>query len=214
MSAFAKLKQSPSYQEVHDKICAGVAIERIAEWLQEEKGEFTNIKRPSLVRQLYRYKESIPATKLADAGLPSHLWKKIEGMKRGVNELEELEKLYLLQLQRIALGVDTEEKIKFLNKAIRKELELAADLLGRMAELKMKLGLYDEAPTKFHLTGEFTHREALEKLDPDQRRKLGEATQPLLEILRKKVAELVSQNSGSALPAGEEIQDAEYEVVG
>ena len=69
-----------------------------------------DIKRESLVRKLYRYKSSLPPAEIVKEP-PVYVQKAIEKMTRGVNEIEELEKLYLLQLKRISIDAETESKI-------------------------------------------------------------------------------------------------------
>ena len=71
--------------------------------------------------------------------------KAIEKLKRGVNEIEELEHLYLFQLKRISIDAETEEKINKLFSGTAREIQLAADLLTRMLDKKMELGPHRQA---------------------------------------------------------------------
>ena len=117
-----------------------IAVEELAKWIQEDRMQMTDIKRDSLVRQLYRYKAAIPPGEIAEVE-PMFFAKSIEKLKRGVNEIEELEKLYLFQLRRISMDGATEEKINKLFSGMNKEIQLAADLLNKLIEKKMELGI-------------------------------------------------------------------------
>lgn len=153
-TAFKKLKELECFPEIDAKIKAGVAIEEITRWLQEDMFEMTDIQYESLKRQLYRYKSSLPPAELLQAKEPDlYVRKAIEKMKRGVQEVDELEKLYLLQLQRISRDAQTEEKINKLFDSTSREIQLAITLLNKMVEVKAKLGLIDTTPDKVHVTG-------------------------------------------------------------
>lgn len=149
---FQKLKSLPYYDELKKKIIAGIAPEEVARWIQEDMMGYLDAKRDSLARQLYRFKASIPPGELLREP-PMHIRKRIEKLKHGVNEIEELEKLYLLQLTRVNMDVQTEEKINKLFAGTSREIQLAADLLIKMMEKKMSLGILSEMPQKHEFSG-------------------------------------------------------------
>lgn len=157
-SGFKRLKDLECFPEVEAKIKAGVSPDEVARWLQEDMFQLGDIQRESVKRQLYRYKASLPPSELLKA-TPEPMWvtKAIEKMKRGINELEELEKLYLLQLQRISRDAETEAKINKLFKGTNKEIQLATDLLEMMLKLKMELGILDKQPSKMLIDGIVGH---------------------------------------------------------
>jgi hypothetical protein len=151
---FKKLKSSPHFPEIEIRIKAGVAPEEVARWLQEDVLQYTDIQRDSLKRQLYRYKAALPAHELLKA-TEEPLWIKtaIDKMRRGINELEELEKMYLLQQRRINIDAQTEDKINKLFKGTNKEIELATSLLEKMIKLKIELGILDSQPSRIQFDG-------------------------------------------------------------
>lgn len=214
--AHDKLKSLKCFPQVHDKICAGVACETVAEWIQGDCGEYTDAKIGSVIRALYRYKEDLPATALAIPE-PLHVHKKIEKLRRGVNELSELEKLYLLQIARISKAVEVEDKINFLNKDVRKEMELAKELLVEMANLKVETGLYERQGHKFTLGVEgevnHNHRQVLEEMDPDKRRKLGVVAQELLKRLTAPTEAPEAVLTDGKSDRDPETLEADFEVV-
>jgi len=219
--AFEKLRASPCFKEAHDKLEAGIAAEKVAAWAQDERNCYDGIKRDSLVRALYRYKKSeVPVTAaqiVASAdphtGKPAlTVWNRIQGMERGLNELEELEKLYILQLTRINRGVTIEETINFTNKDVRRDVELAKDILTTMTELKMKLGVYKQADHNLNITAsvQSTHHQVIESLDPSSRKQLGGVARTLLEQLTKALPPAAIPEG---IPAGGKVVEADYELV-
>ena len=49
------------FEEMDKKVKAGVSVEEIARWLQEDLMQLQDVKRETLVRQLYRYKSQFTA---------------------------------------------------------------------------------------------------------------------------------------------------------
>ena len=155
---FEKLKSLPCFSELDAKIKAGISIEEIAKWLQEDMFQMTDIQMDSLKRQLYRYKASLPPAELMNAAEDQpYVRRAVEKMKRGVNEIEELEKLYLFQLQRISRDAETESKINKLFKSTNKEIELASNMLEKIVRLKMELGVLTKSPDQLQIGGLIGH---------------------------------------------------------
>ena len=150
--AFKDLKEMPCFEEFDKKVKAGISGEEIARWLQEDMCQQMGIKRESLVRKLFRYKASLPPGDILKEP-PVYVRKAIEKMSRGVNELDELEKLYLLQLRRISIDAETESKINKLFGSTGGEIKVAVDILNSMMAKKMELGIMSKAPEQLEVTG-------------------------------------------------------------
>jgi len=190
VKAFKRLRELPFFEELDRKIKMNIAVEEIARWIQEDKMQLTDLKRESLVRQLYRYKASIPPGEIAEVE-PLFFHKAIEKLKRGVNEIEELEKLYLFQLKRISMDARTEEKINKLFSGMNKEIQLAADLLEKLIEKKMELGLLSREPQKFAFMGGVGTLNLSEgaELDDETRTRMGLIAGKLVNVLSKMMNE-------------------------
>lgn len=183
--AFKDLKAMPCFDEFDKKVKAGIALEEIGRWLQEDMFQQMDIKRDSLVRKLYRYKSSLPPADIVKEP-PIYVQKAIEKMTRGVNEIEELEKLYLLQLRRISIDADTESKINKLFSSTGGEIKIAADLLNSMMEKKMELGILSKAPEQLEVTGNFGVSNLLsEDTDEQTKAKIGLLAGKMLQVMSK-----------------------------
>ena len=155
---FKRLKELECFPQIEGKVKAGISLDEVARWIQEDLFQLTDIQRESVKRQLYRYKATLPAGELLQAtGEPLWVRKAIEKMERGIDELEELEKLYLLQLRRISGDAETEAKIGKLFKGTNKEIQLATELLEKRLKLKMDLGILDRQPSKMQIDGIIGH---------------------------------------------------------
>lgn len=186
---FSKLKSLPYFDEIDRRIRAGFAVEEVAEWMQEDLNLRTEIKRESLVRQLYRYKKDIPPAKLLTDKEPLYVRKAVEKMGRGIDELEEMKKLYLYQLKRISIDGSTEEKINKLFGSQSKEIKLAYDMLQQMMQKKMELGILSKAPEKVDVTGTMTGgilNVTPNEVDEGDKQKLGLAAGKILQALAQK----------------------------
>ncbi len=179
--AFKRLRGLYCFNEMDKKVKAGISVEEVARWLQEDLMQLPEVKRETLVRQLYRYKASLPPGQIVTAP-PLYLKRAIEKLKRGVNELEELEHLYLFQLKRISIDAETEEKINKLFSGTGREIQLAADLLTRMLDKKMELGLIDKQPEKLEISGGM--QVTGDSTDEDTRHRLGLAAGKLVDLLQ------------------------------
>jgi len=197
-----KLESLNCFGELHQKVVAGVAVENIADWVQEEKQEYLEIKRDSLVRVIYRYKSQLPPAEMVSIE-PAHMYKRIEKLRRGINEVEELEKLYLLQVTRISLGTKVEETINFLNTKLTGEVALAQSLLQSMLKAKMELGILAKMPTQVAATLDVVERNTLDSLPEDQRQRLASGAGLLLKLLAE---------PGTQEQILESIPDAEYTI--
>jgi hypothetical protein len=134
---------------------------------------------------LYRYKSSLPPAEIVKEP-PVYVQKAIEKMTRGVNEIEELEKLYLLQLRRISIDADTESKINKLFSSTGGEIKIAADLLNSMMEKKMELGILSKAPEQLEVTGNFGVSNLLsEDTDEQTKAKIGLLAGKMLQVMSK-----------------------------
>jgi hypothetical protein len=183
--AFKDLKAMPCFDEFDKKVKAGIALEEVGRWLQEDMFQQMDIKRDSLVRKLYRYKSSLPPADIVKEP-PIYVQKAIEKMTRGVNEIDELEKLYLLQLRRISIDADTESKINKLFSSTGGEIKIAADLLNSMMEKKMELGILSKAPEQLEVTGNFGVSNLLsEDTDEQTKAKIGLLAGKMLQVMSK-----------------------------
>ena len=188
--AYALLKELPYFEEIDRRIKANISISRIAKWIQEDRGGRVDVTRKSLEKQLFRYKRDLLPGEVMDKA-PLFFQKHIEKLDHGFDEIEELENLYLLQLKRIDMNIVTEVKDGKLLSGTRAEIKLAVDILDKIIECKVKLGLLDHEPQKISFTGglgvlALDGDEEEEDAESEERRlRLGLAAGKLLDALTK-----------------------------
>lgn len=137
-----RLRGLKCFAEVHDRICRGFPIPDIAKWIQEDQKEYTEVGRASVIRAIYRYKDTIPPGQVVPHAVAQKTFKKAQArVARGINELDELDKLIQLQLERIEIDTQTERDIGKLLPTTGQEVRLAGDLLRAHAKLRQELGL-------------------------------------------------------------------------
>ena len=143
-ASFHRLTSLENCAEVRRRLCAGVSCESVAEWLQDDLGLATDVSRAGLIRQLYRYRDTIPLSDRAPKQI-SRLRARIEQFTHRVNTLAECVKLYELQLTRICKLVDVEDLAEETIRALGPELDRAMKYLRQISELKGEMGR--EEPT-------------------------------------------------------------------
>jgi len=138
----ARLRLLDCFPELQAKFKRGYPPTEIAEWLQETKMECTDISRESLITSLHRYKKDLGPIPLASPVVPEVVAAAEEKIAKGLDELEELEKIFELQMCRVNIGHQFEKNSKILNRFINQEVALAAQILQKRHNIKMDLG-YD-----------------------------------------------------------------------
>ena len=149
-----KLHQLPFLEEFRVEVKKGLPIYEIARWLQEEKKVFTDTTRETLIRMIYRFKARIPVgerIKVSPRAAQAQITKErakvaleLERIDNSVDEVSEMSKLYRLQKERIEIDVARERENKKLFGATANDVRLALDMLVRLANLKMELGVYQK----------------------------------------------------------------------
>lgn len=206
-----KLRSLKCFNEVHERVLSGWAPSELARFIQETRNEYGHANRISLMQVLQRYRDSIPPAQLLAKRMPQAFQKAAEEVEEGVDELKELNKLYRLQMGRIDIDLLTEKKINKLMPTMTQEVRVAAELLGKIADLKMDLGLstrhLGQVDAEVTITTDPSKygRDSVQKVmqDPERRRKVlnvaerilglpgrSEKTQDPEEVLRDAVAEV------------------------
>lgn len=139
--SFAKLRAMQCFEEAHQMLCEGYPIKEVARFIQEDKQEYTEVKRDSLQWTLDAYRATIPKAQLVAKRMPTVFNKAAEQVRKGLDEIEELERLYQLQMERISIDAKNEKNINKLLPTMTAEIKAAKDIAVAIAELKMDLGL-------------------------------------------------------------------------
>ena len=198
-----RLRQMRCFEEFDRKVCAGISPDVIAAWLQDDMDEHMDITHGGLVKAIKRYRKDVPPERIVK-DMPLHVRQTIDKLKRGVNEVVELEALYLLQLKRISIDVQTEEKINKLFSGTGREIEIAGKMLGQMIEMKQKLGIIDMVVDKTEIThtGAVATVQAnadlnMSGLSEDDKIKLGKLSERLVSGILDRMAEPKDSSAGS-----------------
>lgn len=139
--AFQRLKSLACFPEVHTRIVSGAPITALRDYIREDQGELLDLKPDTLLRLLYDYRASLPAgLRLAGAN-PQAMQAVADRVADGLDELEELQKLYAIQLRRVERAVALEADNNTLYRTTVKEIETASTLLVQRAKLKQDLGI-------------------------------------------------------------------------
>lgn len=181
-SPLNKLKSARCFQEIDRRLRLGWSTGDLARMVHEEFGELQDISLKYLKKLIDKYRLSIPPAELSMTSTNSVVSRNAtKKVAEGLNELDEIERLYDIQMKRIDIGVSNEEKIKMLLPNTGKEVFVAMKLLKQSADLKMDLGLVKRNLGTMEVTGQLAAevterygRDAIGKVisDPDSRRKV------------------------------------------
>lgn len=144
------------FPDVHRKLIEeGVPLRTIARYIQDERNEMTHLAESTVVNHLHNYRVSIPAAQRAGP-LNVVFERAAEEVVEGLNELEEMQRLYKIQMQRIEIDFQTEKNIKKLLPSMTQEIKAAREILSSSAQLKMDLGLAERHLGKMDVDVETT----------------------------------------------------------
>jgi hypothetical protein len=139
--SFVRLRDLKCFAEAHDRLAQGWPCPEVARFIQDLKGEYTNVTRVGLINILKNYRKTIPAAELAMHKVPKDVQRAVELVEEGMDELVEMQKLYRLQMNRVDIDMQTEAKINKLLPSMTQEIRTAREILNNYAQLKMDLGL-------------------------------------------------------------------------
>lgn len=196
---FVRLRGLNCFDEVRKRIIAGWAAGAIAKFIQEDAKEYDDVARESLTTMVSEFREAMPPAELLAIRMPQAVAKAEEKLEKGIDELEELQKLYLMQMERIEIDRGSERKINKLFKSMNAEMLTAQKILRTRAELKMDLGLnkrhLGELGLEGHLTADLTARYGREDVgrvmnDAASRRRVLNVAERLMRMREESAKEI------------------------
>lgn len=139
---YARFKNLDCYPEFHNLVTSGCSTYDVAKWLQEEKNECTDVSKKVLASIVARYRKSeCRPLDLLKNTMPKVALEAQRKVLESLNEVDEINQLFRLQMERIEMGRKVEKQIGMLNPKVRSEIEVAANLLAKSHNIKMDLGV-------------------------------------------------------------------------
>jgi hypothetical protein len=138
---FTRLEALECYQQVATMLKHGYQYMQIAEFIQKN-GEYDDIQQKSLAKILSDYeKERIDDVEKVAHRSPRNLEESLDNLDHDVDVLNELGKLYKLQMERIDLNVKREKQVGMVFKTTGKEVQVALDILREIGSFKQSTGM-------------------------------------------------------------------------
>ena len=184
-----QLRSLRCFPKVREKVRDGWPSKVIAKFIQEDCGEALNVDANVLAGWITRYRNSLPPSELAKPVVPKAVFDKAAELVHGLDELEELHKLYAIQIERVRMGFEKEKTVGVLMPMMANEIKQAKDILNASAQLKMDLGIDDRHLGKIDVEtkiredlGEVFERESVQNVlsNPESRQKVLEVAKKLL----------------------------------
>jgi len=140
--SFKRIKALNCIQTVQSMLKLRDTLRTIADYIQKDQKEMLDITTGSLVSILGRYRKAfMTPSDLHKEDMVDRYGSKADEFINGLIEIDELSKLYALQMKRIGVGMELEEKLHFLDKKINIEIDLALRILKKSHDIKMDLGV-------------------------------------------------------------------------
>lgn len=138
-TTFPKLRAMSCFQEVHERLCKGWPLKKVAEYIQHDCEEYTDASHHTVVKQLQNYRASIPPAERAKYTMSKSHMDAIDEVEEDIDEVKELIKLYRRQEKRLSIDEKVEQNIGKLMPTMTQEVRATAELLRTIATIKMDL---------------------------------------------------------------------------
>ena len=138
---FTKIRALNCFESVHQRILDGCDSPSIAKFIQEEREEYLDAARTTVISALNYYRSSLPPGELVAKRLPGAFNDAVKKLHKTVDEVKELEWLTRFQKRRLRIDGDTETKINKLLPTMTQEVRAHVEVLRTLASVKMDLGL-------------------------------------------------------------------------
>lgn len=199
-----KLRKLRCFEEVHEKICLGWPASKVAEFIQDEQQEYTDIERTSLISTITLYRKSLPPAEKAKYTLPKDTQRAIEELPSEIDELREFIALFKLQKDRIDIDASIEKNVGKLLPTMNQEMRVASEILKSIATLKMDLGItnrqlgtvnVDADAVAAGLSDKYSKDVSSVVSDPIKRKKFLSIAQQAISISKRNLDELDEESS-------------------
>jgi hypothetical protein len=210
---YRRLVDSPYGEEIVVRLRSGVSAEDVADWLQKECGAFLDVAASTLVRQLYRYRKTIPGALQPNKAYI--LEQATTQRAKAFNALQAAIGLAGLQEQRLGKALSIEQSGKTLTPLVGDEIDRMSRLIETVTEAKLRLGVLKQEAEGFG--DSFSHARTMSILNMMDRKRPGSRA-ALVDIGKRMAAKLMHDNAvrealerleRKALESGPEIEGRE-----
>lgn len=158
---FYVLRDLSFYPEVYERIAMGWPLAKLCTFIQEERGELNHIKRGALLSLLRDFRTALPdSVKVQHVAPTTHL-EAVARVVEGLDVLEEAERLYRLQMERIDIALKVETDAEMLDPNTHKEIKEARALLEMYHNTQADLGLVNRNLGSIHVEEHRSHQMSL-----------------------------------------------------
>lgn len=139
---FLRLRSLKCFKEAHARVLEGWSGRKVAEFIQQERKEYTDISVDSLDAQINEYRASLPKGEVVQERLPRFFADAAKAVEEEFDSLSELKRLYKIQMERIEIDLVHERGMKkLMPQTMTQEMRAAREILHDISELEMDLGL-------------------------------------------------------------------------
>lgn len=218
----SKFRSAKCFQEIDRRIRLGWSTSDLVVAIHEEFNECTDVKDGYLKKLVDDYRRTIPPSELVGAAVNSAVARNAtRTLVDGLNEIQELERLYRLQAERLEMAWANEKKFNMTFPNTGKEVFVAMKIVKQSADLKMDLGLLRRQIGTVEVTGRLA-ADATERYgkdfigkviaDPDSRHKVLFLAERLMNLTARASIDAVGV-IGEAIQAERAAENADEDVI-
>lgn len=136
-------------KELDKRLSSGISPKVVCEWLQDEKGYFTEIKRFAMMKRLLRYRQDVlfkPLVEEFSNGLMRGRGKHTISKLGKLDAISELEGLIEMQKKRLEKALKAEANLPLPTDIVRFEVDQMRKLLADLINVYLEVGVLRRAP--------------------------------------------------------------------
>jgi hypothetical protein len=138
---FERLYDLKCFDDVQEMLTTGWPLSEVAKYIQKTKHESTDIEELTLIYLLQAFRHQLPPSTLIAKPLPHAFTKAAQRVSDGLDVMDEMTKLYQIQMKRIEIDHDLEKAAKKLIPSLNQEIREARGILESIQKMKHDLGL-------------------------------------------------------------------------
>lgn len=208
--SFKRLKELKCFEDVKQRVVQGYQLTKIADFIQQDCGEYADVTRDSLCKTLRKFRDNELKGDMIAQHMPAQMDQLVQEAEEAVDEVQELARLYKIQMDRIEREAKLEKEIGKLFKTLGNEVFYAMKILQTSAGIKADYGLVPGAKPNNQVNLQFnqnnyngTHGSAaVESVmkDPASRQKVISLVERLSKMTEKEQKALAQENEQTGLP--------------
>jgi|GEM_PF-5715454 len=143
--AFARLREMKCFPEVHSLIVSGHPVAKIARYIQQTMGEYTDVAFDSLLSVIMRYRDSLPPGEILAVHDPAFVEKARQEMRDEMENIRALDRVVSIMELNSQMRAESVVLTGIPDRTLHQECESTARVIKMRHDVSMDIALYGKS---------------------------------------------------------------------